>query len=112
MKLLLSFAALLVASTVSAQETGRVADEHRYGVGFTATFPSYGLSGMYDVSDQISAQAIIGALGTVSNVSGRVLHRFNQHPKYDVFGFGSAGMWFGGGASVAGVGGGGGVELN
>jgi hypothetical protein len=87
-----------------------------FGVGFQSSWPSYGLSGVYDMTDQVTLQAVVGLLGTVSNLAGRGLFRFQQNEGYDVFGFGTVGLWrYSAGIvdeSVIGVGGGGGVELD
>ena len=105
--------AIVSAPAVFAQaEPTRAADAHQYGVGLAASFPAYGFSGMYDVSDQLSAQAVVGFGGVLSTATGRVLYRFNQKPAYDLFGYGSAGAWFGLGETVPAIGGGAGVEVN
>lgn len=107
-------AVLLAAAPVQGQE------ESRFGIGFQSSWPAYGLSGIYDVSDRITAQAIVGAFGSVTTLSGRVLYNFQKEPKHALYGFGSTGLWrhsyriLGDSdtESVLGIGGGAGIELN
>jgi hypothetical protein len=94
--------------------------ESGFGLGFQSSWPAYGLSGLYDVSDRITAQAVLGALGTVTTLSGRGLYHFSRQPKYSMFGFGTVGLWRYGYSALGvsesetaiGVGGGAGVELD
>jgi len=108
-------AAFAVAPPAAAQESAR---DTQWGVGFHSSFPSYGLSVQYDISDQIVAQGILGAFGTVSNLGARGLYRFQRERVYDLFGYGAVGVWRWGGSiladseSAVGVGGGAGIELN
>jgi hypothetical protein len=64
----------------------------RYGVGFASTWPAYGLSGTYQLNEAMTAEAILGAFGTISNFGGRLWYRFNLNPNYDLYGFGGAGI--------------------
>lgn len=80
--------ALLSAGQVEAQD-----DASRFGVGFQSAWPAYGVSGLYDVNDRITAQAIVGAFGTLTTLSGRVLYDFQQAPKHSLYGFGTTGVW-------------------
>jgi hypothetical protein len=92
----------------------------RFGLGFQSSWPAYGLSGIYDVNDRITAQAVLGALGAVTTVSGRGLYHFSRQEKYSLFGFGTVGLWrysydilgHDESESTVGVGGGAGVELD
>lgn len=84
----------LTAESVVAQETpAQNRTDTRWGVGFQSAYPAYGLSGMYDVTDQFTAQAVIGALGEVTTLSGRVLYHLRRLEKYGWYAFGTAGMW-------------------
>jgi len=107
---------LAAAAPAQAQE-----GESRFGIGFQSAFPAYGLSGLYDVNDRITAQAILGAFGTLTTISGRVLYNFQKEEKHALYGFGTTGLWrhsfrsvLGSSdtESVVGFGGGAGVELN
>lgn len=107
---------LAAAAPLRAQDNGS-----RFGIGFQSAFPAYGISGLYDVSDRITAQAILGAFGTLTTVSGRVMYNFQKEEKHALYGFGTTGLWrhsyrsvLGNSdtESVLGVGGGAGVELN
>ncbi len=64
----------------------------RYGVGFASTWPTYGISGTYQLNETMTAEAILGAFGTISNFGGRLWYRFNLDPKYDLYGFGGVGI--------------------
>jgi hypothetical protein len=87
----------------------------RYGVGFQSSWPAWGLSGTYEVNERITAQAVLGLLGTLNSISARGLYRFQKNENYDLYGFGTVGMWsytVGTRENSLGVGGGAGVELN
>jgi hypothetical protein len=64
----------------------------RYGVGFASTWPAYGLSGTFQLNEAMTAEAIVGAFGTISNFGGRLWYRFNLNPSYDLYGFGGVGL--------------------
>jgi hypothetical protein len=107
-------------SPSSGAATPAAAEGSRFGVGFQSSWPAYGLSGLFDVSDRITAQAVLGAFGAVTTLSGRGLYHFNRQTKYSLFGFGSVGVWRYGydvlgvsdSETTVGVGGGAGVELD
>ncbi len=86
----------------------------RYGVGFASSWPAYGVSGTLQISETLTAEAVLGFLGAVSNFSGRAWYRFKRDPSYDLYGYGGAGVYrygyFGGTENVLGLGGGVGVE--
>jgi hypothetical protein len=104
----------LAAGGASAQSNA--ADtESKFGIGLQSAWPSYGISGLYDMSETVTLQAVIGALGTVTNFGGRAMYRFQTAPKYDLFAFGTVGLWRVAGSydeSVVGAGGGAGIELD
>jgi hypothetical protein len=106
----------IVATVAPEQAAAQDAESGRFGVGLQSSWPSYGLSGIYDMSDQITLQAVVGALGTVTNLGARALYRFNQQEKYNLYGFGTAGLWRYDYTidteSVVGFGGGAGIELD
>jgi hypothetical protein len=64
-----------------------------FGLGFQSSWPAYGLSGLYDMNERITLQAVLGALGTVSTLSGRLLYHFGRQPKYSPYAFGTVGLW-------------------
>jgi hypothetical protein len=107
-------AMLAMAGAAEAQE------ESRFGIGFQRSWPAYGISGLYDVNDRITAQAVVGAFGTLSTLSGRVLYNFQKEEKHALYGYGTSGVWrhsfrsvgFSDSETSFGAGGGAGVELN
>ena len=78
---------LLMSTTQAAESTGG------YAVGFQSSGVSSGLSGKMEISDEITAQAVLGFFGAVSNYSVRGLYKFNSDEHWDAYGFGSLGMW-------------------
>jgi hypothetical protein len=128
--------ALPTAPGVAAQQAASPAEaeaaspkrDSPFGIGFQSSWPAWGISGIYDVSPRITAQAVVGAMGTLSTIGGRGLYRLTREESHSFFGYGTAGMWRaktltpvvdGSGfrtvnrtESVLGVGGGAGVELN
>jgi len=107
---------VLLALAVPQRALAQYDSASPFGIGFQSAWPSYGISGLYDVNEQITVQAIIGALGTVTNFGGRGIYRFQIEPKYNLYGFGTVGLWRYDYTidteSVVGFGGGAGVELD
>lgn len=105
---------LAVPATAQAQD----GESSGFSLGFQSSWPSYGLSGRVALNERATLQGVLGALGTVTNLSGRLLYDFQQEEKYDFYGHGSVGVWrwsggsgFGSESSV-GFGGGVGVEFD
>ena len=67
--------------------------ETKYGVGYQGTFPANGLSGMMDVNENITAQAIFGLFGDLKTYAGRGLYRFRKEAYWDMYGYGMIGAW-------------------
>ncbi|GAB4370747.1 MAG: hypothetical protein Kow0042_13140 [Calditrichia bacterium] len=95
--LLVVFLVLSVAGVVFAQEKPgaeiKADKETKYGVGFQATFPAYGISGMMDINEMISAQGIVGFFGNLNTYAVRGLYRFQQKNFWDLYGYGMVGAW-------------------
>ena len=96
-------------STLNAKET--------IGIGFQSSgFSSNGLSVKVDLTDKYAIQGIGGFFGDVTNYSIRGLYTFQDKKNYDLYGYGSVGMWKWNDAffdeSVVGYGAGGGVEYD
>ncbi len=79
----------------TAQDSADASDFEptRFGVGFQSTFPAYGLSGMMDVNDEISVQAIVGFFGALNTFAGRGLYKFQDEDFWHLYGFGMVGVW-------------------
>lgn len=45
------------------------------------------------VSEKLTAEAILGFLGNVSTYSARGWYRFNRNPEYDLYGYAGAGVY-------------------
>lgn len=116
MNLLILCLPLLIAQTVSAQETEQSVGLQggRYGIGFASSWPAYGLSGTLQVNEKITAEAVLGFFGTVSNIGARGWYRFNRKPEYDLYGYAGVGLYQWGNRvyneDVIGLGGGVGIE--
>lgn len=101
--LALALVTLLVPAQVEAQGTDAPASPPAqaeagagtspWSVGLQSSWPSYGASVKYDLSDRTQAQGVLGALGTVTSFGGRLMHDFRQEEKYDVYAFGAVGVW-------------------
>ena len=109
--------ALIVASGLATPDMALAQEgtDSPFSLGFQSSWPSYGISGRYEVSEKTMIQGVIGALGTVTNFSGRLLYDFQQKEKYDFYAHGTVGMWRWGGnvsfESQTSVGFGGGVGM-
>lgn len=90
---LLGLALLVPAATAQGIDGTVGVQGGRYGVGFASSWPSYGISGTLQMSETLTAEAIIGALGTVSHFGGRVWYRFNRNVNYDLYGYGAVGVY-------------------
>jgi len=100
-------ATALLTSTVSAKE-----GDAYLGLQW------YGLSGKYDVTDQITAQAIVGLWGYsgLTSVTGRINYKFKEKKHYNMYGYGSISSWSWSNSfydeTVLGFGGGAGIEYD
>lgn len=87
----------------------------RFGVGLASSWPSYGISGTMQISETLTGEVILGFLGAISNIGGRVWYRFKRDPSYDLYGYGSVGLlrydYVVNTESVLGLGAGAGVEV-
>ena len=78
----------------------------------------YGLSGKYDVTDKVTAQAIGGFWGYsgLTSFTGRGLYKFKEQDNYSLYGYGSVSSWswsgYGYNETVIGFGGGAGAEYD
>lgn len=86
----------------------------RFGLGVTSSWPAYGLSGTLQFSETLTAEALLGFFGTISNFGGRVWYRFKRDLDYDLYGYGAASLYrydyVIDTESVLGLGGGAGIE--
>ena len=65
----------------------------KFGIGFQSAFPSWGISGMVDVSDKISIQGILGAFSVLKTYAGRGIYRFKKETYWNAYGYGMLGAW-------------------
>jgi len=77
-------AAALLTTTLSAKEGDMYAG-----------LQWYGLSGKYDVTDKITAQAIVGLWGYtgLTSITGRVNYKFIEKNFYNIYAYGSVSSW-------------------
>lgn len=68
-------------------------DDLKWGVGFQGSFPAYGFSGMMDINETISVQAILGFFGDLNTYAGRGLYRFKKEDDWEIYGYGMIGAW-------------------
>jgi hypothetical protein len=102
-------------AAAEAAATGQQASSSPFGVGFQSSWPAWGLSGLYDVNENVTALAVVGLFGTLTTFGARGLYRFSQEESYNLYGYGTVGMWSYPGVireNVVGFGGGAGIELN
>src|SRR5690606_9187223 len=67
------------AQLVSAQEVSDPtigSQGGRFGIGFASSWPAYGISGTMHFNERITGEAVLGFLGTISNLGGRAWYRF------------------------------------
>lgn len=89
--------ALLVVSllvvTVSAVSAGEGIERTRFGIGFQASFPAWGFSGVADLTDQVAVQGIFGFFGDLRTYAGRGLYRFSRKDYWNVYGYAAVGSF-------------------
>lgn len=114
--LAVAFTAVAVSAASAQQPAEQVPERPKIGVGFQASWPAYGFSGIYDVSETLSGQAVLGFFGTWTTVSARGLARFAQRPQVEPYGYGMLGLWsfsaLADDASTVSFGGGAGVDID
>ncbi len=82
----------ILTGTASAQYND-FGELKKVGVGFQSSFPVYGISGIYNLNEQMSGQAVIGFFGTVKIFSGRFLYKFKRQDNLNVYGYGMLGAF-------------------
>jgi hypothetical protein len=90
--------ASLGAAPLTAQQPATAAGngpprEGTFGVGLQLTWPTFGLSGMMDVSDEVSIQGVLGTAGYGLAISGRGLFRLPHQEHFRPYVYGEAGLW-------------------
>lgn len=80
-------------SRASDVQTGSPRDGSRYGLGIQGTFPAVGISGKMDIANELEAQAVLGFFSTLHAYAGRILYKFQQDDYWDMYGYGSVGVW-------------------
>ena len=117
-KVLATVAILGITSNLSANDLADSLKKNNLYVGFQSSWPSYGISAKMDIKEKVAIQGVIGLLGTVNSYSVRGIYKFKQKQFYNLYGFGSVGLWtwdggrYYGSESVFGIGGGAGVEYD
>jgi hypothetical protein len=76
-----------------SQDDPDVIERTKYGVGFQGSFPASGLSGMLDLTDEFTAQAIVGFFGNLNTFAGRGLYKFQREDFWNLYGYGMLGAW-------------------
>lgn len=61
------------------------------GVGFQFSFPAWGLSGKYNVSNHVTAQGVFGIVGDLKMYGGRMLYHFNRRERSSTYCYGMVG---------------------
>ena len=115
----LATALLMLALTPGLQgQDGGGSTDSPYSVGLQSSWPAYGLSAKMEMNDKLAVQGVLGALGSLTTLSGRGYWYLERKEKYNWYSFGTVGMWRWGGSylsdsetSIA-FGGGAGLELD
>lgn len=85
--------AIVLAFVVFSNAFAQDRDDLKWGAGFQGSFPAYGLSGMMDINEMISVQAILGFFGSLNTYAGRGLYRFKKEEDWEIYGYGMIGAW-------------------
>jgi hypothetical protein len=91
-KIKIVIASLLLATStiVSADEDNGLSNLY---VGLQGASFSSGLSVKYAFTEKFKAQAILGAIGTVTSYSGRGIYSFHEDKYFDYYGLVGVGVW-------------------
>lgn len=65
----------------------------KFGIGFQVSYPAWGISGMLDVTPNVSIQGILGPLGDLKTYAGRGIYKFKKGPYWNAYGYGMLGAW-------------------
>jgi len=65
----------------------------KFGIGFQASIPAFGISGMMDLKDKVAIQAVLGPFGDLKTYTGKGIYRFKKEPTWNVYGYGTLGIW-------------------
>lgn len=87
----LALATVLALTLPAAAAQG--SSDSPYSVGLQSSWPAYGLSAKMDLSDKMALQGVLGALGTLTTVSGRGYWYLDRQEKHAWYGFGTVGAW-------------------
>ncbi len=82
---------VLITTIASAQ--ANLLTDNSIALGLETGTLTGGLSLKMPYTEQITAQGVIGAIGTVTTFSARGLYHFSNYQAARVYGFGSAGLW-------------------
>jgi len=85
---------VILVSIILLQGTimGATPESGKFGLGIQLTSPHYGLSGIYNHSEEISFQGVIGT-GYWGSIGGRILYRFEKKEFYNLYGYGALGLY-------------------
>ncbi len=86
-------ALLLVVAIVPTGLAQGESPDQRFGIGFQASFPAWGLSGMVDLSRGFALQGIFGVIGDLKTYAGRGILRFSRQKYHSVYGYGVVGAF-------------------
>ncbi len=93
-KLLVS-SIVLGAFIASGSATAKPLKNGKFGVGLSTSgaFGSFGLSAKKELTEDISAEVILGFLGTYTNFGAKGIYKFQKDAQYDLYGYGSLSYW-------------------
>ncbi len=83
---------LVVSIGVFAAAQTLQAQEESIGVGVQYQYPSFGLSGMFDVTEDVTVQGTVGFIGTVQTYGVRGLYHFTSDTFWRAYGYGEVGL--------------------
>jgi hypothetical protein len=87
------FGISLFPNTIFAQEEEHEVEKTKFGIGLQFTLPAWGISGMVDVAENISAQGIFGVFADLKTYAARGIYRFKKETYWNVYGYGMVGAW-------------------
>ncbi len=84
---------ILISSVSVFAQKNQEEKKTKFGIGLQNLSPAWGISGMLDITPDMSIQGIIDPLGNLKMYTGKGIYRFKKGPSWSAYGYGMAGAW-------------------
>ena len=91
--ILILFLGTITGNVLAQNDTDEPPRDLRFAIGFQASFPAYGPSAMFDITEALTTQVTVDPFGKITNVTLRGLYKFERGYYWGLYGFGLVGSW-------------------